>query len=196
MLLTAYRNTTSVSCDILKANKLMENGDDNFKGKELILKVLRTEDLLTMFTKKRERPRCSDSNPSGYSARKMIIDDEGDHVISADDQNMYAHDFARLYVAINIATSESLQFLFPEATTFGNEILLLDSILARIFGTTYKCSLIPYYMYMYITYIYIYMLYSIQDPRYTLPYIPIRVLHYTKLQTLFTISSHHCHLAC
>ena len=27
------------------------------------------------------------------------------------------------------------------------------------------CSLIPYYMYMYITYIYIYMLYGIQDPR-------------------------------
>ena len=28
----------------------------------------------------------------------------------------------------------------------------------------YNCSLIPYYMYMYITYIYIYMLYGIQDP--------------------------------
>ena len=41
--LTAYRNTTSVSCDILKANKLPENGHDNFKRKELILKVLRTE---------------------------------------------------------------------------------------------------------------------------------------------------------
>ena len=48
--LTSYRSTTSVSCDILKANKLTENGDNNYKGKELILKVLRTEDLLTMVT--------------------------------------------------------------------------------------------------------------------------------------------------
>ena len=50
--LTAYRNTTLVSCDILKANKLTEYGHDNLKRKELILKVLRTEDLLTMVTKK------------------------------------------------------------------------------------------------------------------------------------------------
>ena len=108
--LTDYRNTTSVSCDILEANKRTENGHDNFKRKELILKMLWTEDLLTMVTKKRERPNCSESNPSGYSTRKMITDDDGDHVISADHQFMYAHDFARLYVAINIATSESLQF--------------------------------------------------------------------------------------
>ena len=47
------------------------------------------------------------------------------------------------------------------------------------------------------TYTYIcYMAYRTLDPRYTLPYIPIRVLHHTKLLTLFTISSHHCHLAC
>ena len=32
------------------------------------------------------------------------------------------------------------------------------------------------------------MAYRTLDPRYTLPYIPIRVLHHTKLQTLFTIS--------
>ena len=47
------------------------------------------------------------------------------------------------------------------------------------------------------TYIYIcYMAYRTLDPRYTLLYIPIRVLYHTKLQTLFTISSHHCNLAC
>ena len=46
--LASYRNTTSVSCDILKANELTENGHDNYKRKELILKVLQTEDLLTM----------------------------------------------------------------------------------------------------------------------------------------------------
>ena len=44
---------------------------------------------------------------------------------------------------------------------------------------------------VYILYIYYsicYMAYRTLDPRYTLPYIPIRVLHHTKLQTLFTIS--------
>ena len=138
---TSYRNTTSVSCDILKANKLIENGHDNYKRKELILKVLRTEDLLTMATKKRQRPRCSDANPSGYSARKMITDEEGDHVISDHDQFLFAHDFARLYVAVNFATSESLQFLFPEATSFGKGVALWDNIVAKIFGTTYKDAL-------------------------------------------------------
>ena len=136
--LTAYRNTTLVSCDILKANKLTEYSHDNLKRKELILKVLRTEDLLTMVTKKRQHPRCSEFNLSGYSARKMLTDDNKNHVISADDESMYTHDFARLYVAINIATSESLQFIFPEATRFGNRILLWELILAKIFGTTYK----------------------------------------------------------
>ena len=58
----------------------------------------------------------------------------------------------------------------------------------------WACSLIPYYMYMYI--IYIYMLYGIQDPRYTLPYSPIRVLDHMKLKTMFTIGSHYCHSAC
>ena len=40
-----YRNTTTISCDMLKANKLSENGHDNYKRKEMILKVLQTEDL-------------------------------------------------------------------------------------------------------------------------------------------------------
>ena len=40
--LTAHRNASSVSCDILKAKKLTENGHDNFNRKELILKVLST----------------------------------------------------------------------------------------------------------------------------------------------------------
>ena len=108
---------------------------------ELILKVLRIEDLLTMVTKKKQRLQCSDANPSGYSARKMITDEEGDHAISADDQFLYTHDFARLYVAINIATSESLQFLFSEATSFDNGVALRDSIVAKLFGTTYKDAL-------------------------------------------------------
>ena len=31
--LASYRNSTSVSCDLLKANKLTENGHDNYKRK-------------------------------------------------------------------------------------------------------------------------------------------------------------------
>ena len=112
-----------MSCDLLKANKLTENGHDNYKRKEKILKVLQTEDLLTIVNKMRPQPQ--------YSPQRMIHDDKGNHFISADDQFLYAHDFARLYVVINIATSESLQFLFPEATTFGNGVMLRDSIIAK-----------------------------------------------------------------
>ena len=104
----------------------------------MILKVLQTEDLLTMVNKMRPQPQCSEENPSGYSPRRMIHDDGGNHVISADDHFLYTHDFARLYVVINIATSESLQFLFLEATTFGNGVMLWDSIIAKLFGMTYK----------------------------------------------------------
>ena len=43
-----YRNTSTISCDMLKANKLSENGHDNYKRKEMILKVLQTEDLLVI----------------------------------------------------------------------------------------------------------------------------------------------------
>ena len=64
-----YRNTTTVSCDMLKANKLSENGHDNYKRKEIILKVLQTEDLLTKITNMRPPPTCSDENPTGYSPR-------------------------------------------------------------------------------------------------------------------------------
>ena len=68
----------------------------------------------------------------------MLADDDGDHIICADDQSMYAHDFARLYVAINITTSENLQFLLLEATLFGDGILLREIIMD---GTTYKDAL-------------------------------------------------------
>ena len=39
------------------------------------------------------------------------------------------------------------------------------------------------------------MAYRTLDPRYTLLYIPIRVLYHTKLRTLFSISSYHSHLS-
>ena len=38
-----YRNTSTISCDMLKANKISENGHDNYKRKEMILKVLQTD---------------------------------------------------------------------------------------------------------------------------------------------------------
>ena len=44
-------------------------------------------------------------------------------------------------MAVNFATSESLQFLFPEATSFGKGVALWDNIVAKIFGTTYKDAL-------------------------------------------------------
>ena len=36
-------------------------------------------------------------NPTGYSPRRMVNDETGQHSISADDQFLYAYDFARLY---------------------------------------------------------------------------------------------------
>ena len=131
-----YRNTTTVSCHMLKANKLSENGNDNFKRKEMILKVLQTEDLLTMINNMRPPPTCSEENPTGYSPQRMIHDELGKHAVSADDQFLYAHDYARLYEVISIATSESLQFLFLEATTSGNGIMLWESIISKLFGMT------------------------------------------------------------
>ena len=50
--------TSIISCDMLKANKISENGHDNYKRKEMILKVLQTEDLLTMITNMRPPPTC------------------------------------------------------------------------------------------------------------------------------------------
>ena len=41
-------------------------------------------------------------------------------------------------MVINIATSESLQFLFPDATTFRNGVMLWDNIISKLFGMTYK----------------------------------------------------------
>ena len=86
----------------------------------------------------RPPPTCSKENPTGYSPRRMVHDELGKHAISADDQFLYAHDYARLYVVISIATSESLQFLFPESTTSGNGITLWNDIISKLFGMTYR----------------------------------------------------------
>ena len=47
---TAFKTTSSISCDTLKSNKLTEGGHDNKKRKEMILSVLKSEDLLTMLS--------------------------------------------------------------------------------------------------------------------------------------------------
>ena len=41
-------------------------------------------------------------------------------------------------MAINVATAENLQFLFPESTLIGDGVQLWKSILGKLFGTTYK----------------------------------------------------------
>ena len=56
---TAYKTTSSISCDTLKLNKLTEGGQDNKKRKEMILSVLKSEDLLTMLSGQRLLPTRS-----------------------------------------------------------------------------------------------------------------------------------------
>ena len=70
---TSYRNTTLVSCDTLKANKLTENGN---------LKVLKTEDLLTLINEKRKKPYPIQSNTSDYTPRSMIFEEDGASLMS------------------------------------------------------------------------------------------------------------------
>ena len=43
-----YISTPSMSCDLLKSHKLVENGGDNKKRKDMILTILGGEDLLSM----------------------------------------------------------------------------------------------------------------------------------------------------
>ena len=82
---TSYRNTTSVSCDTLKANRLTENGNDDAKRRDSILKVLKTEDLLTLVNGKRIKPYATPENPSGYTPRSITYDSGEELILSADD---------------------------------------------------------------------------------------------------------------
>ena len=105
---TSYRNTTSVSCDTLKANRLTEHGNDNAKRRDMILKVLKTEDLLTLVNGKRLKPYATPENPSGYTPRSITHDSGEELILSVDDVYLDNHDTARLYMAINVATAENL----------------------------------------------------------------------------------------
>ena len=127
-----------IGVDTLKANKLTEHGDDNAKRRDMILKVLKTEDLLTLVNGKRAKPFATPENPSGYNPRSITYDSVEELMLSADDVYLYNHDTARLYMAINVATAENLQFKTPESTFIGDGVQLWKSILGKLSGTTYK----------------------------------------------------------
>ena len=59
-------------------------------------------------------------------------------MINADDEFVNAHDSKRLYVAVSIVTSESLQFMLPMETNARDEKAFWDCIVAHLFGTSYK----------------------------------------------------------
>ena len=131
-----------MSCDLLKLHKLIENGGDNKNRKEMILTILGGEDLLSMLNGTRSKPIATSTNPTGYTERRIIVeaneeDAEEDAILGADDVFYYLHDSRRLYIAITIAVSESLQYIFPAATSTRNGILLWDLAIQHLFGTTY-----------------------------------------------------------
>ena len=83
----------------------------------MILSVLKSEDLLTMLSGQRLLPiRSIGNEKNGYSPRTTIQLNGKDTIICADDRFLYSHDYNRLYVALSIAISESIQYLFPMAT--------------------------------------------------------------------------------
>ena len=59
-----------------------------------------------------------------------------DTIICADDRFLYTHEYNRLYVALSIAISESIQYLFPMATD--NEKWNNAMDIEHLFGSTYK----------------------------------------------------------
>ena len=104
-----YRSTTSMSCDLLKLHKLVENGGDNKKRKEMILTILGGEDLLLMLNGTRSKSIATSTNPTGYTGRRIIVEANGeDAIMSTDDVFYYLLDSRKLYIAITIAVSESL----------------------------------------------------------------------------------------
>ena len=131
-----YRSTTSMSCDLLKLHKLIENGGDNKKRKEMILTILRGEDLLSMFNGTRSKPIATSANSTGYTGRKIVLEKSGGEVIMSADDVIY-YNSRRLYIAITIALSENLQYMFPIATATKNGILLWDLSIQHLFGSTY-----------------------------------------------------------
>ena len=76
-------------------------------------------------------------DPTGYTGRRIIVEANGeDAIVGADDVFYYLHDSRRLYIAITIAVSGSLQYMFPAVTSTRNGILLWDLAIQHLFGTT------------------------------------------------------------
>ena len=91
----------------------------------MILTVLGGEDLLSMLNGTRSKLIAASTNPTGYTGRKIVVESSGEEAImNADDVFYYLHDSRRLYIAITIALSENLQYMFPITTTTRNGILL------------------------------------------------------------------------
>ena len=95
---TAFKTTSSISCDTLKLNKLTEGSHDNKKRKEIILSVLKSEDLLTMLSGQRTLPIRSIGNENGYSPSSTIQPNGKDTIICADDKFLYSHDFNKFNI--------------------------------------------------------------------------------------------------
>ena len=63
----------------------------------------------------RSKPIATSANPTGFTERRIIVEVNGeDAILNADDVFYYLHDSRRLYIAITIAISESLQYMFPK----------------------------------------------------------------------------------
>ena len=91
-----------------------------------------------MLNGKRSKPIATSTNPTEYTGRRIIVEaNREDAIMSADDVFYYLHDSRRLYIAITIAVSESLQYMFPIATLTRKGILLWDLAIQHLFGTTY-----------------------------------------------------------
>ena len=89
----------------------------------MILTILRGEDLLSMFNGTRSKPIATSANSTGYTGRKIVLEKSGGEVIMSADDVIY-YNSRRLYIAITIALSENLQYMFPIATPTRNGILL------------------------------------------------------------------------
>ena len=68
----------------------------------------------------------------------MFVELIGEEVtLKSDDIFYYQHDSRRLYIAITIVISETLQFMFQNATQQRNGVLLWQLTIHHLFGSTY-----------------------------------------------------------
>ena len=78
------------------------------------------------------------TNPTGYSRKRLLVESIGEQVtLNSDDLFYYQHNSRRLYIAITIAISETLQFMFPNATQQRNGVLLWQLTIHHLFGSTH-----------------------------------------------------------